>query len=501
MKTLIKIKVKHSFKKLLFLVLLGTLGTNNISLYAQSNCSCASCGVKCGSTHTSSCAYYSVAKSSVKSSSNYKADMNTMIVGTIFESLFTSLLSSNTAANQKAIEAQKQAAALAAQKAAEEKRIQEALAQAKYHKMMESYKLLEGSQSLGFKNLNSTSLEFKTLDGETEKMAANARNQFDNLSNIKTSDSTTIKSGTPFFGDTMPIIDIQNLVNLENDPMVVDLRKADQFVKEQIKKDSLQIVTLLRNKEFNGGPIIQKPDCVKLANQLKMYENQRAQMQKVLNLSGSELNVWEEANQNALNNAVKDGVEYFTGMLFERFKKRGEAADRLQNIYNKNADKMAQAGVNLKEVQAKIDRLKLLSTRGQLSDLVNNMNDWTTFMKDGMSALLNNLSSSNNEIDAMMEDPQLQPFFETEKPELNALLDISKLAASNKVFGKWVMKKVPTIALIEIGIKQSYNALDWALSYKRIKEANKINGEALQKVKTIQDNINNTYTELNSCPQ
>ncbi|MCM2303051.1 MAG: hypothetical protein NDI80_10555, partial [Flavobacteriaceae bacterium] len=73
--------------------------------------------------------------------------------------------------------------------------------------------------------------------------------------------------------------------------------------------------------------------------------------------------------------------------------------------------------------------------------------------------------------------------------------------ASNKVFGKWVMKKVPTIALIEIGIKQSYNALDWALSYKRIKEANKINGEALQKVKTIQDNINNTYTELNSCPQ
>ena len=392
MKTVAIFKMKHRFIKLFFLMLLGTLGTNNISLYAQSNCVCASCGVKCGSTHSSSCAYYSAAKTSTKSSSNYKADMNTMIVGTIFESLFSSLLSSNSAANQKAIEAQKQAAALAAQKAAEEQRIQEALAQAKYLKMMESYKLLEGSQSLGFKNLNSTSLEFKTLDGETEKMAANARNQFDNLSSIKTSDSTTIKSGTPFFGDTMPIIDIQNLVNPENDPMVVDLRKADTYVKEEIKKDSLQIVGLLRDKDANGEPIIQKLGCEKLTNQLNIYENQRAQMQKVLTLSASELSIWEEANRNALNNAAKDGIEYFTGILLERFTKRGEAADRLQNIYNKNADKMAKAGVNLKEVQAKIDRLKLLSTRGQLSELATNMNDWSTFMKDGMSSLVDRKS-------------------------------------------------------------------------------------------------------------
>jgi hypothetical protein len=425
--------------------------------------------------------------------------MNTMIVGVVFESLLSSLFSSNTANNQNELEAQKQAAALAAQKAAEQQRIQEAIAQAKYNKMMESYKLLEGSQSLGFKSLNSTNLQFKTLDGETEKMAANARNQFDNLSSIKTSDSTTIKSGTPFFGDTMPIIDIQNLVNPENDPMVVDLRKADAYVKEEIKKDSLQIVGLLRDKDANGEPILQKPDCVKLTNQLKVYENQRAQMQKVLTLNYSELNVWEEANRNALNNAAKDGIEYFTGMLLERFAKRGQAADRLQNIYNKNADKMAKAGVNLKEVQAKIDRLKLLSTRGQLSELAANMNDWSTFMKDGMSGLVNNLSNSNDEIKAMMDDPQLQTFFETEKPELNILLDISKLAVSNKVFDKWVLKKVPTIALVEISIKQSYNALDWLLSYNRIKEANKINGNALNAVKALQENIHNTTSQLNEC--
>jgi hypothetical protein len=94
----------------------------------------------------------------------------------------------------------------------------------------------------------------------------------------------------------------------------------------------------------------------------------------------------------------------------------------------------------------------------------------------------------------------MQKYFETEAPELNALLDLSKLAASNKVFGKWVARKVPLIAGVEISLKQSYNALDWYLSFKQVAEANGINGRVLDAARGIQKNIDDTALSLRACP-
>jgi hypothetical protein len=99
----------------------------------------------------------------------------------------------------------------------------------------------------------------------------------------------------------------------------------------------------------------------------------------------------------------------------------------------------------------------------------------------------------------MLEDPGMQKYFEADAPELNAMLDISKLAASNKVFGKWVAKKVPIIAGVELAINQTYNALDWYLSYKSIAEANDINGRVLETARSIQKNIDDASMELRNC--
>ncbi|MDP2088680.1 MAG: hypothetical protein Q8J84_04695 [Flavobacteriaceae bacterium] len=487
------------------------LSINSSTLTAQTipavgNPVCAYCGTRVpNGIHSSSCPYYSSVKSTSKSSSTLlvpSTNINNMITGMVFQSLLSAVFSSGSGPSQKEIEAQQQAEALAAAKAAEEQRIQEAIALAKYHEMMKSYKLLEGTQSLGVKSLTNTNLDFKTLDGEAETLSANARKQFEDPNLSPISDSTKIGNGTPFFGDTMPIVDIQTLVDIENNPNVVDLRDSKKYIDEKIKNDSIQVVTLLRKNEIdgNGKPILQKPDCEKLGYKLKSYVNQRNQFQKTINLSQNELEIWETANRNALINAAKDGLEYFTGQLFEGLKNRGNAADRLQQIYSKNARQMAKEGINISEIQAKIDRLRSISSTGQIADLANNMNDWTTFIKDGMSSLLINLTNSNNEINEIFENPQMQKYFQTEKPELNALLDISKIAASNEVFGKWVAKKVPIIAVIEISIKQSYNALDWILSYNRIIKAQKINGGVLDTAKFIQKNIDDTYLALSECP-
>lgn len=441
-------------------------------------------------------ASYPAAAKKISSAAANAAMLNNMVAGAVVQGLLSAIFSSNSPSPAE-IAAQQREADLAAQQAAEQaaeqQRIKEAYDQAEYEKMMGSYKLLDGAQDLNF----------KTLDGNAENLTTETGNR--HVGTATPPDSGTSGTGTfrNFFGDTMPEGDLQTLLDLENNPDVVDLRDANKFVDEKTVKDSSGIVTLLRQYEpdGNGEPIIQKPDCIKLGKQLKSYTNQRQQFQKTINLSQNELDIWETANRNALINAAKDGLEYFTGNLLEGLANRVKSADRLQLILEKNAKQMAKEGINVAEVQAKIDALRALSSAGQIAEFTTNMKDWQTFVKDGMSSLIAKLSGSNDEIKSMLEDPKMQKYFETEKPELNTLLDISKIAASNMVFGKWVAKKMPLIACIEISIKQTYNGFDYYLSLRRILEAQKINGGVLDAAKYIQKNIDNTYTALNDCPK
>lgn len=423
-------------------------------------------------------------------------DINAMVVGTIFQGLLTSMFAPPASSNnaQEALAAQQKAAALAAQQAAELQRAQEAAFQAEHNKMMQSFKQLDGSQGVAFKNLSDASLAFKTLDDDPESLAADARKPFDTAAEPR--------PPTPFFGDTMPLKDIQFLVNPENDPRVVDLRNATTYVAKNLKNegDGSAPATKPRDGKANGKPITKAPDCAKLNRKLQGFITQRDKFSNTINLAQEQLTTWETANRNALLNAAKDGIEYFTGQLLEGVANRGKAADRLQRIYEKNAAQMAQEGVDIAAIQAKIQRLKMLSSAGKISELTSNIMDWQTFIKDGMSGLMSQLTSSNQEVHALLDDPKLQKYFETESPELKALLDISKIAASNKVFGKWVAKKVPLIAGVELAINQSYNGLDWLLSFKRLTEANKINGKVLASAKALQQHIDDTSWALRDCP-
>lgn len=419
-----------------------------------------------------------------------------MIVGTLFEGLLTSMFAPPTSPSnaQEALAAQQKAAALAAQQAAALQRAQEAAFQAEHNKMMQSFKQLDGSQGVAFKSLSDTSLALKNLDDDAEPLAANARKPFDTAAEPK--------SPTPFFGDTMPLKDIQLLVNPENDPRVVDLKNAIAYVAKNLKNEgeSPAPITKPRDGKADGKPITKGPYCVKLNKKLQGFITQRDKFHKTINLAQEQLTTWEDANRNALLNAAKDGIEYFTGQLLEGLAKRGKAAERLQRIYEKNAVRMAQDGVDIAAIQARIARLKMLSSAGKISELTSNILDWQTFIKDGMSGLMAQLISSNQEIHALLEDPKLQKYFDTETPELKSMLDISKIAASNKVFGKWVAKKVPIIAGVELSINQTYNALDWLLSFKRIIEANKINGKVLHAAKNLQQHIDDTSWALRDCP-
>ena len=478
---------------------------------AASNPVCEYCGTPLpNGVHIPPCPYAVTAGSSSSSTITKKAAVNstpnysTMFVGAMFQGMLNSIFSSNPSDAPKGPTPEEQATMIANQqaaiRAAEQQRLNALKAQEEFNNMMKSYKILDDSKDIQAKTLGTDELDFKNLNGDAETLSTDARRQFENVKipDVKTPDN---KGATPFFGDTMPVADIQTLTDVDNNPDVVDLRDAKKYVTEKHEKDNSGIVSILNTilNEDQGGPIIYKPLCKDLGIKLRAYTNQRAQFQKTIDLSQNELDIWETANRNALVNAAKDGIEYFTGEFLEGLANRGKAAERLMGIYEKNLVQMQTAGVNVVELKEKIMRLQALSTIGNMAEFKSSMSDWQTFMKDGLSSLIAKLSDSNNEIKEMMENPQLKDYFETEKPELNTLLDITKLAASNKVFGKWLAKKIPIVATIEISIKQTYNATDWLLSLNRIKKARNILGGVLDTAKFIQKNIDDTYAALQDC--
>jgi hypothetical protein len=162
---------------------------------------------------------------------------------------------------------------------------------------------------------------------------------------------------------------------------------------------------------------------------------------------------------------------------------------------------MARDGINIKDIEAKIQKMERLSSAGEMAEMISNISDWNDFMKNGVSGLISQMADSNRDIEIMVEDRGMQEYFKEGQSELNALLDISKIAASNAVFGKWVAKKIPVIAGIELAINQTYNAMDWLLSFNRIMDANSINGKVLDTARQIQKNIDNTNVELDGCPR
>ena len=462
--------------------------------YQGYKCRCSGGQLDCGGG--------TVPKGRPKSASE-TAQVKSMLVGGIIEGLFSNMMSQpsqHSAAAQRALLEQQQAAAQAARQKELWRQARDAEFQAERDRMLGAYKGLEGTSASGYKAGEGSALDFKSLDGDSELLAASARQPFDTAGSLAIPSPGSSGTATPFFGDTMPDQDLRLLVQPENDPRIVDLRQAKTFISDNLKKEAQPVATKKSRVKGEGEPIIEPPDCAALTTKLNGFLQQRSRFNSTILLAQSQVNEWETANRAALMNAAKDGIEYFAGGLLETLANRGKAAQRLQEIYTRNAASMAAEVVDILALEAKINRLQLLASAGKMAQVTSQVNDWQTFTKDGMSALLTQLHSSNAEVKEILADPKVGKYFQSESAELNLLLDISKMMAANKIFGKWVAKQIPVIGLTEISIKQLYNGTDWANSLYRLMQANDINGRVMESAKSLQKHIDDTRIALGECP-
>jgi hypothetical protein len=278
---------------------------------------------------------------------------------------------------------------------------------------------------------------------------------------------------------------------------VADLREANRYVVQSIKTDREKMEAAVQKQQDQQARNVKTPEqCRALGKKLQGFLDQRNKFQKTIYQGQEQLNVWEEANRSALVNAAKDGFEFFAGKYLDVLKNRSEFAETVLQRINAQRDNLARAGYNMAAYEAKLNRFK---TIGTVADNIAKANDWQTIMKDGVSSLIAQLTSSNDEMKAMMEEPIMQQVLTTDSPRLNLLLDITKLVAAEGVVGKWVARQIPVIGWVEISIKQAYNATDWFLSFQRIAEANNINGQIMASARSLQRHIDDTYLELRLC--
>ena len=427
-----------------------------------------------------------------------EAQMRSMVTQTILDSLASSLLAPKQnsasinaiAARQKSVNRQVQQSAA---RDAAKRQAEEAAFRAQQARQTQDYKLAGGGAAPGFRGADSGGdLAFKPSTDDPEGMAAAARSPFDTGGEGVYASDAGGHAATPFFGDAIPTGDLRLLIHPENDPRLVDLREAAGFVVADLKEQP----------EGDGAPVEKGPSpeqCVQLANRLDGYLQQQTKFRSTVLMAQQQVDEWQQANRQALLNQAKDGMEYFIGNYMEVLSNRGKAADRLLLAYGRNKQAMIRNGIDVAEIEARILRLKATGYVGEAAWMSGNVDAWQGFLKDGVSTLVSQLSGSNAEVRELMQRPELEPYLNTGDPELSFLLDISKLAAGGKVFGKWVARQMPLVGLLEISVKTTYNATDWLLSLRNIMQANRINGEVMSSAQSLQRHIRATRDELRGC--
>ena len=444
----------------------------------------------------------SAAGSAVKALSS-STSVSNMVSGMIIESLFNNLFSPAP---------QKSAAELEAERLEKERLELEAEMQKQAEMVRQQQlhdKLINSSKSLN----DSDPLDFKSLDGEMESLRKEAADQFEPDTEGGSSGASTI--GTAFFGIPLSDADVQIALDPENTPVYKDLKtsvdESDEYLKNE--RDTVRLLSRPSKADEKGEPIVPKPDCKALSQKLERYQKDMVRFNGWNNGTLTELNKWEEKNDEAFWNAVTDGAGGAFDVFTDYLDETRTSAIGIKNVLEANEAKFLQDKIftpeDLNKYKALLDqRINTSKITGVAKDLMEPW-EYVDVARNTLQGTTELLAKSDGDciqiINVLKEQGMLSETPWVDAGQFLAGKVIDKFLKNPKIVipPNYLVKgltKIPYVNVSQIIVDEAYNVTDWVLSYKNICTFREADGMATEAMRKIRNDMDNIKIQLMECP-
>jgi hypothetical protein len=406
--------------------------------FAQSNCVCAYCNRPCDDIakygHFKGCPYYvepasstnsnttssSTSTTTSSSNSNHNSgstftnnDAKVMIIG----ALINAALSSNNTSNadkQKQEAAMLQLQKIAAEKA-KQKRIKDSLDQIAYRQLIQMSKTLPDG---------SADLDFKTLDGNAEKMRKDATDQFTpSISNTPTVNSEIDTTYKNFFGDSLSNIKLQvgeKSLDPKNDTIYKDVSDAVNLSDTLLKNGKLPVVILKQIKiKNNGSPIYEQQQltCEEIKNKLNKATLDLSKFRDWNQKTKDQMEAWQKEQSDALTASAIEGLKFLITKFTNNVDKKIEKLEKSKEIAL-NLQKNTKNPVyidRIEEVVKKYDKCLAILNKEKLPEFVGGtidaLTDYRDVAKSSLILLNQDLTKADAELQTALDETKDEGIF------------------------------------------------------------------------------------------
>ncbi|MCE5345439.1 MAG: hypothetical protein LLG13_04000 [Bacteroidales bacterium] len=462
----------------------------------------------------------SAAKSVLNSSSS---SISSVVAGAVMQGLLNNLLSPTPQKSQAEIDAEKAEAERVAYEAEMARQAEEARQQELHDNLINSSKTLSGSESL----------DFKSLDSDMETMRKTASDPFDqgnSGSSIK-----TVPRGNNFFGEPLSDPDFETVIEPETNPVVQDVEKAvdltDKYLeneklekakldKEKLDKEKLEkeklVVDIIGGVVANqakGEPIIEKPDCNALSDKLARYKSDMIRFQEWNTGTLTELKKWEDQNNDAFWNAVKDGAGAAFGVFVDYLNDTRASASGIKKILEDNEEKYIRDGVfstdQISRYKKLLDQRITLCNITELAKESMKPWDYVNLSRNLLQGTTEKLAKSDGDCMEIVNVLKGQGYL-SDTPWVDAgqflageainkfLKDPGAVIKPNSLIKGSL--KIPYVTIAQLAVDEAYNVTDMLTSFKNIITLRDADGKASEAVKKIQNDMDNIKIQLKGCP-
>jgi hypothetical protein len=387
----------------------------------------------------------------------------------------------------------------------QQSKVKEALQQFLHDRLMGLYKPLPETGKIEIKAIvtpNST-LTPKGFDGDKQDYLYKGESVLPAIVNIP-----EVEEPITLFEGKMTEENVKTLLDPYNDPAIVDLRDAESLVVRSLKENTINKEEITKTREQKDGePIFQQPTCTDLFRSISGYEKELKKIKSNVDVTNTEMKEWEKKKNEALKEALNEGLSFLTERFLDHMVERGKRAQNILGWMDRFEPNLIAKGVDVNSYRNLLN-LKIMG--GNLSQLgldIFDLVDRAQFIKMEIQLILSKMGKNEEAVKRLLEDPHVKEFFDEEHPvtemtsaileeEIEGFLQTDKL---NKLLGKYFSKSIPYVSIASFAVNQAYNLMDASLSFYTTLQLRDANGKLTDGARYLQSRINDNFELLKTC--